>query len=339
MAINLFNVDRSLVVKNAPVKNQCSRDYFYGEDLRLERALQSSEGAYAQGLSTILKPGYCVVDEHRQLLLRFWLLQHLRTEAASQRALEMSAGMEKIVGSPIEGFRPSIKEAVQMAMRTFVQTMDIVDDLKVCLIRNRTTLPFFTSDDPAVLTNRWSMEDDRTFGRSHGLQSAGALLILPLSPRVLCLAYDGDVYSVPHSGGWVEVKRERDIHAYNQHQFFNCRANIYFHDWDHCHRIKKDYDSVSTLRPKERHRIHYAVYDRTVNGMDRFQVVDRAAAGNHEEALINTQTVFAKPSNWPRQVSLRSKGAVYTNGTAVGYVRRGSIDRLRSGGFKKVHAN
>lgn len=339
MAINLFNVDRSLSIKNAPVKNQCSRDYFYGDDLRLERALQSSEGSYAQGLSIILKPGYCLAEEQRQLLLRFWLLQHLRTEAASRRALEMSAEMVKVVGSPIEGFSPSIKEAVQMAMRTFVQNIDVVDDLKVCLIRNRTTLPFFTSDDPAVLTNRWSMEDDRTSFRSFGLHSAGALLFLPLSPRVLCLAYDGDVYSVPHSGGWVEAKCERDIHAYNQHQYFNCRANVYFHDWDYFHRVKQDYDSVSTLRPKERHQISYAIYDRTVNGWDRFQVIDRSTAGNHEEALINTRTVFANPSNWPRQITLRNKGAVYTNGTGVGYVRHGSIDRLRSGGFRKVRAN
>jgi len=339
VAINLFNTDRSLFIEKAPVKNQCSRDYFYGEDLLLERAIQASEGAYAQGLSKILQPGYCLDDTHRQLLLRFWLLQHLRTEAASRRALEMSAGMEDVVGAPLDAFRQSIREAVLMAMHIFVEVIDIVDDLKVCLIRNRTAIPFFTSDDPAVMTNRWYMENRRTAGHSFGLQSAGALLLLPLSPRVLCLAYDGDVYSVPHSEGWVEVKRKHDIQAFNQHQFFNCRANIYFRNWDDCQQIKNDFDSVLTLRPKVRHRIHYAVFDHTESGMDRFRVVDRAAAGDHERALIHTQTVFAKPINWPAQVSWRFKGAAYTNGTGVGYVRRGSIHRLRSDGFRKVPAN
>jgi hypothetical protein len=54
LAIHLFNIDRSLFVAKAPVKNQCSRDYFYGEDELLEQALQATEGAYARGLSEIL---------------------------------------------------------------------------------------------------------------------------------------------------------------------------------------------------------------------------------------------------------------------------------------------
>jgi len=30
VAINLFNIDRMKFVERAPVKHQCSRDYFYG---------------------------------------------------------------------------------------------------------------------------------------------------------------------------------------------------------------------------------------------------------------------------------------------------------------------
>lgn len=40
LSINIFNIDRSRAIKNAPVKNQCSGDYFYGKDQKLERALQ-----------------------------------------------------------------------------------------------------------------------------------------------------------------------------------------------------------------------------------------------------------------------------------------------------------
>jgi len=338
-AINLFNIDCFRSIKGAPVKNQCSRDYFYGEDLRLEQALQSTEGAYAQGLSAILRPGYCLSDEHRKLLRRFWLLQHLRTEAASRRTVEMFAGMEATVGSPVENLRPSVREAIQMAMRTFATEMDIIDDLKVCLIRNRTTVPFVTSDDPAIMTNRWYMEDRRTIGRSPGLHSSGALILLPLSPKVLCIAYDGDVYSVPHVGGWVEVKRERDIQAFNQHQYFNCRANIYFRDWDHYQQVEADFNSVTPLRPKARHRVIYSVFDRNEDGAEVFRVVDRNAVGDHQRALIHTQTVFAKPSRWPTQVTWRVNGAVYTNGTGVGYVRDGSIHRLQSHGFRREPAH
>jgi hypothetical protein len=335
-AINVFNVVRSLFIENAAVKNQCSRNYFYGADQNLERALQSMEGAYAQGLSEILRPSYFLNDTHRELLRRFWLLQHLRTEAVSLRAVEMSAGMEAVIGARIEGFRPTAREAVQMAMRIFAEAIDIVDDLKICLLRNRTAIPFLTSDDPAVMTNRWYMEDPRTTWRSPGLQSAGALLLLPLTPRVLCLAYDGDVYSIPNAGGWVEVKRERDIQAFNQHQFFNCHVNIYFRDWDHRQQIQHDFNAVASIRPTARHRFNYATFDRAEGGAERYQVVARAAAGDHDRALIHTETVSARPSSWPMQITRRVRGVAYTNGTGLGFVRRHSMHRLRGDGFRKI---
>jgi hypothetical protein len=339
LAIHLFNIDRSLFVAKAPVKNQCSRDYFYGEDELLEQALQATEGAYARGLSEILHASYRLGDEHRHLLHRFWLLQHQRTEAASRRAVEMSTGMAAVIGSPVQGFRMTIREAVETAMRTFVAQMDIVDDLKICLIRNRTTIPFITSDDPAVLTNRWYLEDRRPAGRSCGLASSGALLFLPLSPRVLCLGYDGDVYSLPNTGGWIDVRRERDITAFNQHQYLNCRANIYFREWDQCQRIQHDFDTATRLRPDVRHRINYAVFDRSENGADRFRVVDKALAGNHERALIFTQQILPKPSIWPTQIGWREKGKVYTNGSGVGYVRRSSMLRVGGDDFHEEAAN
>lgn len=338
MAINLFNIDRNRFITCAPVKNQCSRDNFYGQDPALERALQNSEGSYARALAEMLQPAYLLNDSHRLLLRRFWLLQHLRTEAASRRAVEMSAGMETSIGSKVEGFRPTIREAVITAMHTFVDTMDLIDDLKVCLIRNRTSVPFITSDDPAIITNRWYMEDRRPIGRSFGLASAGALMLLPLTPRVLCLVYDGDVYSVSHNGGWVEARHERDIKALNEHQFLNCRANIFFREWHHSQGIHDDFKAVEFLRPAEHHRIHYAIFDHADDDGESFRVVDRAAAGDHERAMIHVENIFAKPSTWARQITWRARGSVYTNGTGVGYVRRDAIPRVGGSDFRKVQA-
>lgn len=80
-AMNLFNIDRQRFVYKAPVKNQCSRDYFYGKDLILEKQLQTYEAEYAGLLSRIRSPGYVLEADHKVILSRFWLLQYLRTEA------------------------------------------------------------------------------------------------------------------------------------------------------------------------------------------------------------------------------------------------------------------
>jgi len=68
VAINLFNIDRMKFVERAPVKHQCSRDYFYGEDPALEKALQAEEGLYAAAARDILTPDYTLTDTHRAVL-------------------------------------------------------------------------------------------------------------------------------------------------------------------------------------------------------------------------------------------------------------------------------
>src|SRR2546421_532096 len=87
LAINLFNIDRLRFIRNVPVKNQCSGDYFYGQDELLEKALQATEKAYGRVLAEMSQASYSLEDEHRRVLRRFWLLQYMRTEAASRRSV------------------------------------------------------------------------------------------------------------------------------------------------------------------------------------------------------------------------------------------------------------
>ena len=61
---NLFNIDRLAFVRNAPVKHQCSGDYFYGQDEKLEKAIRFQEGSYATALSAILQPRFMLDQGH-----------------------------------------------------------------------------------------------------------------------------------------------------------------------------------------------------------------------------------------------------------------------------------
>lgn len=338
-AINLFNIDRRKFIEKAPVKHQCSGNYFYGENPGLERAFQATEQNYAVVLREVLTPGYRLTDNHRDLLRHFWLLQYLRTEAASKRAVAMAAGVRSVAGLTEAEYSLGIREAVLLAMEQFVEQMDVADDLKICLCRNRTAVPFVTSDDPAVLSNRWHLENARTRRESFGLCSAGNLLLMPLSPRVLCLGYDGDVYSVPHEHGWVDVRHPADVGALNQHQFLNCRANIFVHNTDHAEVVRSAYDDVAMLRPPARHRIHYAVRDYDEGELARYRVVDTAVEGNrHQEAMVHMETVHARPNAWPRQLRWRDNGKVFTNGTGVGYIRRAWVWRDLRNPFRQEAA-
>lgn len=323
-AINVFNLDRNQFFPNAPVKNQCSRDYFYGQDKQLEAAISHSERAYAAVLREIRAPRAVVNEQHKSVLRRFWLLQHRRTEAASRRAMEIAAEADAVAGIEAMSFKFDTKKAVQFAMRNYAAMIDSVDDLKVCLIRNRTQIPFITSDDPAVLANRWYLEDSRIIGNSFGVQSSGLLALLPLTPWLLLVAYDGDVYSVSHEHGFADVRRPADVFAFNQHQILNCFSNLYLHDLEHSGVLRAQVAVALPHRLQSRHAIHIAVEDKTEGDYTRYRVVtpSEAQTSGEKALLLHLETMHPKPLTWPVVVRWRSPGSVYTNGTGLKYVRK-----------------
>lgn len=320
-AISLFNLDRKKVIPNAPVKNQCSKDYFYGTDEKLEKAIQLIESGYGQALRELIRNNRSLAEGGKTIFKTFWLFQHLRTEAAAMRAVEMAESTRTLVDFPPGEFSLGIKDAVQIACRTFANSMHEIDDLKFCIIKNRSEVPFITSDNPAVLTNKWRLEKDRVPGHSFGMVAAGTLALLPLTPKLFFLGYDGDVYSIPNERGVVEIKNARDAIALNRHQFLQCFANVYVHDVTHEKMLIRHYSDIEFARPKIRHVVHYAQFDRTVGDHTRYIVVPPEERDKTKEAIIHSQVIHPHPGIWPSQIRTRQNGAVYTNGTGMGYVR------------------
>lgn len=335
LAISLFNIDRRRFIQNAPVKNQCAGDYFYGKDLKLEKALQGIEGMYAMALSRILSDKYTLTDEDQILLRSFWLLQYMRTDAASRRTAELANGLIEHARAP-EEYRMSIREAVQLSMSVFIDMIREVSDLKICLLRNRTQLPYVACDDPAIMTNRWHLHDDRARWRAMGVGSAGALFLLPLSPNVMCVVYDGDVYSIPHQEGWADVRQIEDVAAFNEHQFLNCRANIFFRDWPDSECIREEFDRLAPSRPGSRYRINMAVFDKAENGHERYRVMEPADIPEGSKVIIHNEAISPKPSAWPSVIAWRSRGTVYTNGTGLGFLRRARAEDHGIRAFEKI---
>ncbi|MDN8008739.1 DUF4238 domain-containing protein [Burkholderia multivorans] len=323
VTINLFNIDRAKLIENAAVKHQCSGSYFYGQDDKLEAAIQGSETAYASLLRRIRQPGYELDDADRHSLRFSWALQHLRTEAASQRAVKMAASTDAVLGEELLSFRFGIREAVQIAMQTVVDVSDCVDDLKVCLVKNRTDVPFFTSDDPAVATNRWYLEDRRALGCSFGSSSSGFLAFMPLTPDILFVAYDGDVYTVQHNNGWVETRSPGDVKALNQHQIMNCFANLYVHDAKFEGEVRRQIADCADRRLEAKHRVNYAILDEegSSHTHSRYRVVEPTDETRQGKAILHMQTLHPHPTRWPAFLRWRAPGVVYTNGTGLNYIR------------------
>lgn len=320
-AISLFNLERKKFIPNAPVKNQCSKDYFYGTDEKLEKAIQLIESGYGRALRDLIHDSRSLTEGNKTVFKTFWLFQNLRTEAAAMRAVQMAESTRTLADLPPGEFSLGIKEAVQIACRAFVGSMHEIDDLKFCIIKNKTKVPFITSDNPAVLTNKWRLDRDRSPGHSFGMGSAGTLVLLPLTPNLFFLGYDGDVYSVSNERGIVEIRSARDVIALNRHQLLQCVANVYVHDAAHEKALIKHYSEIEFARPKVRHVVHYAQIDRTVGDHTRYVVIPPEERDKTKEAIMHSQVIHPHPGIWPSQIRIRQNGSVYTNGTGLGYVR------------------
>lgn len=320
-AISLFNLDRKKLIPNAPVKNQCSKDYFYGSDQKLESAIQLIESGYGQALRSLLRDSNSFTEGNKTVFKTFWIFQHLRTEAAAMHAIQIAESTRALADIPASELSLSMREAVQIACRTFVDAMHEIDDLKFCIFKNKTKIPFITSDNPAVLTNKWRLDKDRSPGLSFGMSSAGTLAILPITPKLLFLGYDGDVYSVPNQKGIVEIRNDRDAIAFNRHQFLQCVANIYVHDPSYEEAIIKHYAEIESARPRTRHIVHYAQIDCTIGNHARYAIIQPEERDKTKEAILHSQVIHPHPGIWPSQIRVRSNGSVYTNGTGIGYVR------------------
>lgn len=333
-AINLYNLDRHRLIFGAPVKNQCSRDYFYGQDEKLESAIQSVEGAYATVLRDVLMPGCRLTAKHREVLRIFWMLQYLRTEAASQRAVEISDDAFGEMRSD-SSFSFGIKEAVRAAMETFASSMQVTSDMKMCLVKNATDVPFITSDDPAILTNRWHLDDERTRHSSFGMRSSGALLLLPLSPKVCCLCYDSDIYSIASDAGWLTTRKPSDVDSLNQFQLLHCRANIFLEGNSYADSLHEFVMKFEGFRPATRHLVNFAVFDGEQAGSHkRYRVVPKSEFKNYEDGIVHSQVIHPRPTAWPSFLLRKNKAVAFSNGTGVGHLRRAHVDS----GFFKVSA-
>lgn len=340
MAINLINITGLAPIENAPVKNQCSRDYFYGKDPKLESAINFIENHYGE-VVRMLERGYPSVDGRVTIVLaRFIYLQYLRTEAASRAMSEMVLALHDVPGSdiPLPSMRDAMLEAVQAAMHHYREAMQIVDDLTLCLVRNRTDVPFITSDDPAVLTNWLHLERRPKALRSFGPKSAGAIFLLPLTSNLCAIMFDNAVYACDHQSGWIELDRPEDIAALNAHQILRCHKNIYFRHWAARDELLTAVAAIKPRRPATRQTVTQLVLEETTDWGEKFVVRPITDIRDGKKAMVHVQTNHPEPETWPGFLRFRADATAYSNNTGAGLTRLWCLNGgfVRGNGYREI---
>jgi Protein of unknown function (DUF4238) len=118
-AINTYVVEAARPVENVPLRTQCSRDYFYGKDLQVEKALGDLEGHYARILSDLIDRKTLGATDEDWLRL-FSVIQSRRTERAITEIASVQEDFMKAAFKKSPDERPPVlthQQLVTISMR------------------------------------------------------------------------------------------------------------------------------------------------------------------------------------------------------------------------------
>ena len=230
--IGVYVIDKAKFIPQAPIRGQACCDYFYGKDVRAERALGHIEGHAARIFAEAVNHNRLPMPDSQdhQWLIFYLGMQHARTIGAAEQHNEGSEKLAKSIlrrkaelegNSEIVAALDSVRirrpNAVSEVMGYATIGASLLADLTFMLIRNGSDTPFIASDTPVVLHNRL-YEDQRI--SVAGYANVGLQLFLPLGPQLALVGFDSAAYTVQaNSDGIVMIDDRAQIRLINDLQW------------------------------------------------------------------------------------------------------------------------
>lgn len=324
-SINLYNIRADRLISDAPVKNQCSRNYWYGEDGQLEALLSKLEGMFGRARDRVFAGGNSGRD--RDEISLFMCVQHWRTAKAAARLRHSMEQMNASSWAPDEKPIPDDKTLIIRALRFALKSRPLLTDLKIRFVENRTSRDFIVADDPTVMLNRFAFE--RLENAAFGAASSGLIIVMPLSPRFAVICYDALVYSLDVTNGRVILKNEAAIDAYNDIQCLAAEENVYFQRWTDGEYVRERFAATkSKRRPASVARTF--VPDGETQDAEHYRPGTIDEAREAKRSLVSIQFNYPEPDRWIPGLRFRPNPTTFFNQTAIGHVRK--REWLRRGG-------
>ncbi|TIT89026.1 MAG: DUF4238 domain-containing protein, partial [Mesorhizobium sp.] len=225
-------IDSAKFIPNAPIRGQACRNYFYGKDRRVERALSYMEGQASRIFAEAISDGRLPTpgSQDHEWVVFYLGMQHARTVGAAERHNEGSEKVAKAMlrhKAKLEGnsemmaaldrVRIRRRDAVSELLGYTAVGAGLLADLTFMLIRNDSDTPFIASDTPVVLHNK--LYEGQHISVT-GYANVGLQLFLPLGPQLAIFGFDSNAYAVETgAGGLVEVDDASQVRLINDLQW------------------------------------------------------------------------------------------------------------------------
>lgn len=234
-SISMCLKESGWILDSVSIRNQCSKPYFY-PDQDYEKKLGQFEGECYVSIEKILSAQFQTLTQRDFLVLKsFLLLQKARTLHEARGFRECIAQVMQYVGSLgpsedlkrwLESYENSEKDVVKLMMANFKVALEITADLKCKVIINEGTGSFITSDDPVIEYNPLLEPFKIT---NYGLAAIGILLLLPISPKVAIVVFDGGYYKIGNQKqSVIRFNNTTDLSWINLLTFLHADKAIYY---------------------------------------------------------------------------------------------------------------
>lgn len=219
------------MIRGASLREQCCQDYFYGDNLEVEKNLSLIEGAQASLLRQLTQSKRISAIKRHEIPL-FLAMQYGRTLRSAEDQSDRFEAMAKLYLSgsldedALRSVRIRVKNSPTIATVNAIKASPLLYDLKQIIIENKTSTPFVISDHPVIVTN-WFCR--RRFPSNHGtgLATAGLQILMPISPNFSLMLLDSGTYRVADRSGYLILTKRKDVLRLNALQWLNADKVIY----------------------------------------------------------------------------------------------------------------
>lgn len=322
--INLFHIPSMKMIRGASLREQCYRDYFYGDDLEVEKNLSVIEGAQANLLRELIQSKGISGRKLPEIPL-FLAMQYGRTLRSAEDQSDRFEAMAKLCLSgsfdedALRSVRIRVENSSTLSTANAIKTSPLLYDLQQVLIENKTKIPFVISDHPVVITN-WFCR--RRFPSNHGtgLAAAGLQIFMPISPKFSLMLLDAGTYRIADKCGYLLLTKGKDVHGLNALQWINADKVIY---------VPQDLEetqlkSLTMTTGRKDRRFEFTRADKLADGTG-FAVTDKdeyaaPTEGARSELVVIGGTKPAKDIRFSG-LDLKSRPQFYDDGSMVSPLR------------------
>lgn len=235
--IGVYNIFNEVFYQTAQLKHQGSKNFFYGDDGKIEDKLSNIEGKLAGIIRNIILTRTIPqknTDDHYNLLL-FIALTDVRNPVSIEGFRDSLNEMRRQIlnmdpQSNIDNLvpNPTHNEVVELNLANISNILPVMLDLDYKLLINKTSTSFLASDMPIVKYNQYLEQKKWQFSKS-GYGLTGLQIFIPINKVLMIVFYDRDIYKIgDKKNKYLNISNEKNIDDLNKLQFLNCFGTIFF---------------------------------------------------------------------------------------------------------------